>query len=136
MTPAEMAALMARAMPGARGWSEEEFAALVARPGALIAGDHRAFVIGQVLAGEAEIFMVVTDPAHRRAGLARAALAEFTAQAAQRGADRVILEVAEDNAAARALYAALGYRGIGERKAYYSRGDRSPVAAIVLENRL
>jgi ribosomal-protein-alanine N-acetyltransferase len=39
------------------------------------------------------------------------------------GAARMFLEVADDNAAALALYAALGFTQVGVRPRYYERGD-------------
>ncbi|NBD29668.1 MAG: GNAT family N-acetyltransferase [Alphaproteobacteria bacterium] len=135
MTPAEMAALMARAMPDARPWSEAEFAELAARPGAILTGDARALVIGNVVTDEAEIFMVLTDPAHRRQGLARAALAQFEQAVRDAGAHRAILDVAADNRAARALYEGAGYGRIAERRAYYPRANGDAVSALLLEKR-
>ncbi|PWG17645.1 GNAT family N-acetyltransferase [Salibaculum griseiflavum] len=136
MTPADMAVLMARAMPDARPWSEAEFADLAARPGTILTGDARVLVIGQVVAEEAEIFMVLTDPAHRRTGLARDALARFEQAAREAGAIRTILDVAADNDAARALYDRAGYVCIAERRAYYPRPEGDAVAAHMLEKRL
>ncbi|WP_412504952.1 GNAT family N-acetyltransferase [Roseovarius sp. SYSU LYC5161] len=136
MTPDQMAGLMARAMPGARLWSAAEFAALVARPGALVFGDGQACVIGQVVADEAEIFLVLTDPEHRRRGLARARLADFEGSARGAGAGRVILEVAADNAAALGLYTAQGYRAFAARSGYYPRPTGDAVDALMLERRL
>ena len=52
--------------------------------------------------------------------------------AAQAGAVRLFLEVAEDNAAARALYDRAGFRPIGRRKAYYARPDGGRTDALVL----
>ena len=127
---------MASARPEDRGWSEAEFADLLSRPGAILTGDSRAFVLGQVVVDEAEIFMVATDPAHRRRGLARAALLAFEDIALERGATRVLLDVAEDNAPARALYADAGYSQIAERRGYYQRGKDVRVAALVLEKHL
>jgi len=136
MTPVALAALMARAMPDARPWSEAEFAALLAHPGALLLGDGRACVIGQVVAGEAEVFLVLTDPAHRRRGLARGRLDDFENAARQAGACRVILEVAADNDAGRGLYAALGYRPFAERRGYYRRRTGPAMDALMLEKHL
>ncbi|WP_084860991.1 GNAT family N-acetyltransferase [Salibaculum halophilum] len=136
MTPDQMAGLMARAMPGARPWSEAEFAALAARPGACVIGDARCCVFGHVVADEAEILLVLTDPGQRRRGLARARLAAFEAAAGQAGAHRVLLEVAADNTAARGLYAALGYQPFAKRPGYYPRPMGLPVDAVMLEKHL
>ncbi|NNH23203.1 GNAT family N-acetyltransferase, partial [Pseudokineococcus marinus] len=60
----------------------------------------------------ADGWAVLTDlavaPAHRRRGLARAAVAELSSWAAGRGAERLALQVADGNDGARALYASLG----------------------------
>ncbi len=136
MTPAAMAALMARALPGARGWSEAEFADLMQRNGAIVTGGANAFVIGQAIAGEAEIFMVATAPDARRQGHARRALQDFHAAAQSAGADRVILDVAADNSGAIALYQRAGYRQIAERKDYYPRSESPAISALILEKRL
>lgn len=136
MTPAEMAALMARAYPDGRGWSDAEFAELAARPGAIVTCDAHTVVLGQVIAGDAEVFMVLTDPDQRRRGLARAAMKAFHTAAQVAEATRVILEVAADNAPARALYHGLGYAQIAERKAYYARPTGPAVSALILEKRL
>lgn len=127
-----MAAVHVRAFPDVRAWAAPEFAELLAQDSAILAGDVRSFVLGRVVLDEAEVLTLATDPPHRRQGLARAALADFEAAAAARGAVRVFLEVAETNAAARALYAATGYREIGRRADYYVAG----VAALVLEKRI
>ena len=50
------------------------------------------------------------DPAHRRAGLGLAITAAACAEAVRRGVRRVFLQVAEDNAGARALYERCGFR--------------------------
>ena len=48
-------------------------------------------------------------PAYRRRGLAAAVTTALIAHAAQRGADRVFLQVEDDNEAALALYRRLGF---------------------------
>ena len=59
-------------------------------------------------------------------------VADFEAAAAARGAEECLLEVAVTNAAARALYAGLGYAPVGRRPGYYRRPARRPVDALVL----
>ena len=49
----------------------------------------------------------------------------------------MFLEVAEDNRAARALYAAAGFASVGRRPAYYARpGAADAVAALILRRDL
>jgi ribosomal-protein-alanine N-acetyltransferase len=133
MTPQDLARLHAAAFGGTdRPWTAEEFAGLLAGRGALLFGDARAVLLARVVADEAEILTLATDPAHRRQGLASALLARFHAEALVRGATRAFLEVAEDNAPARALYSAAGYAEVGRRPAYYARKDAPSAAALVL----
>lgn len=133
--PAALAATHAAAFLSERPWSAAEFETLLAGPGTLFVGDARAFLLGRVVLDEAEVLTLATHPAHRRQGLARAALAAFLAKAGGRGAARALLDVAEDNAPARALYAAAGFAEIARRPAYYAGrgGAGSPgTAALVL----
>jgi N-acetylglutamate synthase len=60
--------------------------------------------------GWAGITAVEVDPARRRAGLGRAITAAACAEAVGRGVRRVFLQVAVDNAGARALYERCGFR--------------------------
>jgi len=53
-------------------------------------------------------------------------------RAAALGAERMFLEVAEGNVAARALYARAGFSEAGRRRGYYSRNDGSREDALVL----
>ena len=124
-----LAATHAAAFLTERPWSAAEFASLLVQPATVLAGDARSFLLGRVILDEAEVLTLATHPAHRRQGLARAALAAFLAQASGRGATRAFLDVAEDNAPARALYAAAGFAETGRRAGYYAaRGGAVPVA--------
>lgn len=135
MTPEALARLHASAFAQDRPWTAAEFASLLSFPGSLLLGDARAVLLGRVTLDEAEILTLATDPAHRRQGLAATLLARFEAEARARGAARAFLEVAEDNAPARALYEGRGYRGVGRRPAYYARPG-APVAALVLSREI
>jgi len=77
----------------------------------------------------AELQRVAVDPARRRTGLGRTLLAAVDDHARAGGALRVLLEVREDNDAARALYAAHGYAELARRPRYYRDGT----TAVVLE---
>jgi len=123
----------ARAFDGeGRAWHADEFAELLASPQVIAAGDGRAFAMARVVADEAEILTVATDPAERRKGLARAALCEVMSEARGRGALQVFLEVASDNSAARALYAAEGFSVAGRRRGYYRRADATVDAVVMV----
>ena len=58
---------------------------------------------------------LAVDPGFRRRGAARALLAEAERQARSRGLPCVALDTTVDNTAARALYAAAGYREVASR---------------------
>lgn len=134
--PQALADTYAAAFPAERSWSAGEFSALLAAPGAIFTGDATAFVLGRVTLDEAEILTLATHPDHRREGRARTALAAFHATAHAAGATTAFLEVAEDNAAARALYEAAGYVHAGRRPGYYPRPGQAPAAALILRRPL
>ena len=136
MTPDDLASLHARAFSATRAWSAAEFAALLTRPGAILTGDTRCFALLCVTVDEAEVLTIATDPAHRRQGRARGVLQEAEDAARASGAAQVFLEVAEDNTAARALYAGAGYAQVGRRPGYYLPKDAAPIAALVLRKHL
>jgi ribosomal-protein-alanine N-acetyltransferase len=133
MTPAELAALHARAFTTPRPWSEGEFASLLADPLAflLVEGDA-AFLLGRAVAGEAELLTIAVTPEARRLGLGRKLVGRFIYQARLRGAESAFLEVAEDNAAARRLYLAAGFSESGRRRGYYRTPDGRAVDALVM----
>lgn len=132
MTPEMLAALHAQAFSSTRSWSAAEFRSLLDQPGAILAGDDRAFALLRVTLDEAEVLSIATPPAQRRKGLARDRLAQAEQMAQAAGATAVFLEVAEDNSPARALYAQAGYTQVGRRPGYYLLKDAAPVAALVL----
>jgi ribosomal-protein-alanine N-acetyltransferase len=63
-------------------------------------------------------------------------LTTFEQQAFQNAVRRIILEVADTNEAARALYSANGYQPIAVRKNYYTFPNGSHADAIVMEKDL
>lgn len=132
MTPAAMATLHASAFTTPRPWSEAEIAGLLASPLVFALTEAGGFLLGRVVAGEAELLTVAVAPDQRRAGLGRRLVTAFLAEAARRGAESVFLEVAEPNAPARALYAASGFQPAGRRRAYYQRPDGGAEDALIL----
>jgi ribosomal-protein-alanine N-acetyltransferase len=138
---AEAAALLAALHErgiGAAGpaWTEAAFATLLALPGrrAFIAGEGDApvgFILLGLAADEAEIITLAVLPAARRRGVGAALVTAAGREAAARGAARLFLEVAEDNAPARALYSRAGFLPVGRRKGYYTH-EGGAVDALVL----
>ena len=133
-----LAALHALAFDDA--WSIDAFDVLLASPGVFVlekkAGRRTiGFILCRVAAGEAEILTLATRPDHRRQGVASALVGGAIETAARAGADRLFLEVAEDNAAALGLYARDGFEPVGRRAGYYARGAER-VDALVLRREL
>jgi [ribosomal protein S18]-alanine N-acetyltransferase len=97
---------------------------LVAEEDGRIVGHAVASVVGDV----AELQRIAVLAGHRRRGLAAALLDEVVALAERAGADRVLLEVREDNEPALGFYATRGFVEVDRRTRYYRDGT----AAVVL----
>ena len=136
MTPAEMAELHRAEPTGQRAWSEAEFSAMLCASNALSVTCNTGFAGGQIILNEAELFLIITKPEHRKQGVGRRILATFEQQAFQKAVRRIILEVADTNTAARTLYTANGYQQIAVRKNYYTFPNGSHADAIVMEKYL
>lgn len=123
-----MSALHGRCFTRPRPWTETEFRYYLSSRHVFAAMRPQGFALGQVVEDEGELLTLAVAPEARRQGLARALVAEIEAEAAQRGARRLYLEVAADNDAALALYQAAGLREAGRRRNYYGPG----VDALIL----
>jgi ribosomal-protein-alanine N-acetyltransferase len=122
-----------------KAWSAAEIAKLMENTAvfALISRgeDAQGFVMAWAAAGDAELLTVAVVPEARRKGVGASLVTSAGVAALVRGAASMHLEVAEDNAAARALYAKLGYEEAGRRHAYYA-GEGGSVDAIVMRRNL
>lgn len=123
----------------ARGevWNAQSFRELLAMPGALcllaFSGDQPVgFLLLRIAADEAEVITLGVKPRLRRLGVAETLMRAGLAQLAQRGVARCFLEVAEDNTAARALYAGLDFEAVGHRRGYYAAGGDAVVMQVLL----
>ena len=124
-------------------WDEASFRSLLAGQDvfALTAKDasateSQAFILIQAAAGQSEILSIGTLPSARRSGLARILLYEAGVEALARKAQEMFLEVAEDNAAALALYITAGFAKTGRRRLYYRRPGGLLVDALMLRSPL
>lgn len=128
--PHRLAELHARAF--ASPWDSSAFRVLLGQPGVFAVETADGFVLMRVVADEAEILTLAVRPEARRGGIGRQLIADGCAGVAAHGAERVFLEVAEDNAAARALYERAGFVEAGRRPRYYDRSDGPRVDALLL----
>ncbi|SUZ31949.1 Ribosomal-protein-alanine acetyltransferase [Roseibaca ekhonensis] len=135
MTPDALAALHAAAFPH-DPWSAQDFAAFLQDPTTLLVTCAQGFAVLRVVLDEAEVLTLAVAPAARGKGHGTALLSAAQAQAAERGATRIFLEVATDNVAARALYARAGFVQTGQRRGYYTRTGTLPADALLLERGL
>jgi ribosomal-protein-alanine N-acetyltransferase len=101
---------------------------LVAEEGGRVVGHAVASLAGDI----AELQRIAVAEGHRRRGVAAALLARVLALAGESEADRVLLEVREDNASALAFYAAQGFVEVDRRPRYYRDG----ATAVVLRRAL
>lgn len=130
---AEFAALHASAF--AKSWSAAEIEVMLNNPAVVALAARPApaagFALAWVAAGDAEVLTLAVHPEARRVGMGTQLLEATLQYAIARGARSIHLEVAEDNKAARALYAKRGFQEAGRRIGYYAR-EGGVVDAIVM----
>ena len=131
-----MAALHAAAFEGQRCWNAREIVALLDGPSVFVVQEPGGFALGRAVADEAEILTLAVAPRARRQGIGRRLLTALEAQAHQRQAEHVYLEVAADNGAAIALYQAAGYTESGRRRRYYPAATGHKIDAILMRKPL
>jgi [ribosomal protein S18]-alanine N-acetyltransferase len=124
-----------------RGWSEQEFEQLltdrnVMADRAVCGRTSVGFILSRRAADEAEILSVAVARAWRGRGLARRLLDLHLRRLAGLGLRAVFLEVDEDNAPARRLYARAGFGEVGRRPGYYAGNGGKATAALVLRRDL
>lgn len=134
-----LAALHAEAFAGQSEelWTEKSLRELLAMPGALAllalqGGQPAGFILLRQAADEAEIITLAVQPQLRRLGVARRLLTVGLAKITGRGAQQCFLEVADNNVAARGLYASAGFVEVGRRPDYYRDAAGSPRDAILM----
>jgi len=138
---AEAAALLAEihaeSFPANQAWGASAIGFMLGLPGhfGLLAArqdEPLGFALGRVQADQAEILTIAVRPGARGQGLGHLLLHALMSGAARRGAAELFLEVAEHNAAARALYDRVGAQLVGHRPRYYADG----ASALVLHKAL
>ncbi len=116
-------------------WGEDALRPELSLPHALLlcaeAGGAPVGFVDIHLAGDsAYINELAVAPAARRRGVAAALVSAALDKAERRGFTRVVLDVREGNAAARALYQKLGFKSAGVRKRLYRDPDEDGLVMI------
>ena len=96
---------------------------LVAEDGDDVVGHAVVSVVADI----SELQRIAVDANRRREGLATRLLEDVALLASREGADRLLLEVREDNAGALAFYAARGFAEIDRRARYFRDGGTAVV---------
>lgn len=139
---AEAAALLAEmhaeSFPANQAWGVSAITLMLGLPGhfGLLAARQDqplGFALGRAQADQAEILTIAVRPGARGQGVGRALVNALLAEAAKRGALELFLEVAEPNAAARALYTGAGAKEVGRRRRYYADGADALVLRLPLK---
>ena len=119
---------------GDTAWSAALVDLELTAPGRIVVAAERddtlvGYASAAVIADVADLTRIAVTPHARRAGVARELLDALLEQAADRGAERMMLEVADTNEPALGFYAASGFTEVARRRHYYSGG----VDAVVME---
>lgn len=138
-TPADLHALIAleQECEGADAWSEALLSGglsgtlptvhyLVAEGDAGVVG----YAVLSCVDDIAELQRIGVTGTHRRAGVASRLLDEALVLSRREGAQRLLLEVREENSAALAMYAGRGFVEIDRRRRYYRDGATAIVMRL------
>jgi ribosomal-protein-alanine N-acetyltransferase len=136
MTPSELSALHAQVFTTPRPWTADEFKNLLNDKHIFLCTENHGFLLGRVIAGEAELLTLAVSPSYRRQGIACKLMDEFLHNARLRNAEDAFLEVSSNNLGAKALYQAYEFAETGLRKNYYANPKGPRVDAIVMGRKL
>ena len=113
-------------------WNNKAMAEMLAMPGVFIHQFSVGFIMTQISFETAEILTFTVLPSQRRKGYGVALLKAAMLHAFNKGATRMLLEVAPDREAALGLYSRAGFKRIGVRKNYYA-GPEGKRDAFLME---
>ena len=97
---------------------------------ALDGGEPIAYIIGQKIPPEAEIYRIAVRPDKRQRGIGYRLLSYALKTELGSGVETVFLEVRESNIPARALYRAYGFTEVSIRKNYYQNPTENAVIMV------
>lgn len=132
MTPEEMAAIHQACFTTPRPWSAKDIAGTLESPFSFLLTEPSGFLIGRVVAGEAELLTLAVDPKARQRGTGGRLVDAFLAESAARRGESAFLEVLATNLPAQSLYARKGFALQGKRPGYYQAPDGQRFDALIL----
>jgi len=132
MTPDAMATLHAACFSTPRPWSADEITGLLTSPLCFLLTEPGGFLIGRVVADEAELLTLAVDPKVRQRGTGGRLVDAFITAVQARGAESAHLEVSAANLPAQSLYARKGFVQKGRRVGYYRMPDGKRLDALLL----
>jgi len=116
-------------------WGERDILGYIALEGgiAFVAeqnGKIIAYILGRLIAPEAEIYRIAVLPEHRLRGVGYRLLDYSMKTERARGLETVFLEVRSQNSAAINLYYSYGFKKVGVRRRYYKNPDDDAVIML------
>lgn len=136
MTFEEMAAIHAACFTTPKPWSAKDMADTLASSFCFLLVEPAGFLIGRVVAGEAELLTLAVDPKARQRGTGGRLVDGFLTEAKARDAESAFLEVLATNLPAQSLYARKGFEQTGKRSGYYQSPEGQRFDALVLARAL
>ncbi len=94
------------------------------------------FTLCRAAGPEVELLLIAVEPTQRGNGLGQRLVETAIQDSWRRGASELILEVRENNIAARTLYEKSGFRSVGHRPDYYAGSDGTKFGAITMKRLL
>lgn len=122
-------------------WSRDELKSMVEKPhiyhcyAHYDGGDLYGVLLVNHILENPEILALSVDENYRRKHIASTLLNSLFAAMKEKKCERILLDVAEDNIAAIALYKKFGFNHIDTRRGYYKKSDGYK-DAYILEKRL
>lgn len=116
-------------------WNEKAMAEMLAMTGVFVHQFSAGFIMTQISLETAEILTFTVLPSQRGKGYGAVLLKTAMQHAFNKGATRIMLEVAPDRKAALGLYRRAGFERTGVRKNYYA-GPEGKRDAFLMETGL
>ena len=135
-TPADAAAIAAaEAICFSDPWCERDILGYISTEGGICFVAYRgdrliAYILGRLIAPEAEIYRIAVLPEHRQRGIGYRLLDFAMKTERGRGLETVFLEVRSRNTPAINLYSAYGFKRAGIRKNYYKNPDDDAIVML------